>query len=66
MIRLFAFALGLQTTVAVAQTTTPAPAQTTPDTGAAAKPDQTKFGLTLEKFEARRKKAFMRADTDND
>ncbi|WP_292253491.1 hypothetical protein [Mesorhizobium sp.] len=50
MIRLFAFALGLQTTVAVAQTTTPAPAQTTPDTGAAAKPDQTKFGLTLEKF----------------
>ncbi|TGQ06526.1 MULTISPECIES: acid-shock protein [unclassified Mesorhizobium] len=66
---LFVVALGLQTAAAVAQTTTPvpAPAQTTPDTAAAAaKPDQTKSGLTLEKFEARREKAFMRADTDND
>ncbi|CDX62045.1 Acid shock protein [Mesorhizobium plurifarium] len=66
MIRLFAVALGLQTAVAVAQTTTPAPAQTTPDSSTAAKADQTKSGLTLEKFEARREKAFMRADTDND
>ena len=52
------------------QTTTPtpapAPAQTTPDTSAPAKSDLTKSGLTLEKFEARREKAFMRADTDND
>ncbi|TGS10886.1 acid-shock protein [Mesorhizobium sp. M2E.F.Ca.ET.209.01.1.1] len=66
---LFVVALGLQTAAAVAQTTTPvpAPAQPTPDTAAAAaKTDQTKSGLTLEKFEARREKAFMRADTDND
>lgn len=63
---LFAVALGLQTAVAVAQTTTPAPAQTTPDSSTAAKADQTKSGLTLEKFEAHREKAFMRADTDND
>lgn len=65
---LFAVALGLQTAVAVAQTTTPAPApaQTTPDSSTAAKADQTKSGLTLEKFEARREKAFMRGDTDND
>jgi hypothetical protein len=61
---LFAVALGLQT--AAAQTTTPAPAQPTPDSLAAAKSGQTKSGLTLEKFEARREKAFMRADTDND
>lgn len=60
---LFAVVLGLQTAAAVAQKTTPAPApaQTTPDSSAAAK-----SGLTLEKFEARREKAFMRADTDND
>ena len=64
---LFVVALGLQTAAALAQTTTPpAPAQTTPNTAAPAKPDQTKSGLTLEKFEARREKAFMRADTDND
>ena len=65
---LFVVALGLQTAAAVAQTTppAPAPAQSTPDTAAAAKPDQTKPGLTLEKFEVRREKAFMRADTDND
>ena len=65
---IFVVALGLQTTAAVAQTTTPpapAPAQT-PDTSAPAKPDQTKSGLTLEEFEARREKAFMRADADND
>ncbi|TIV62461.1 MAG: acid-shock protein [Mesorhizobium sp.] len=68
MIRLFVVALGLQTAVAVAQMTTPAPApaQMTPDSSAAAKPDQPKSSLTLEKFEARREKAFMRADTDND
>ncbi|CDX50679.1 Acid shock protein [Mesorhizobium plurifarium] len=66
MIRLFAVALGLQTAVAIAQTTTLAPAQPTPDSPAAAKADQTKSGLTLEKFETRREKAFMRADTDND
>lgn len=65
---LFVVALGLQAAAAVAQTTTPAPApaQSTPDTAAPAKPDQTKSGLTLEKFESRREKAFMRADTDND
>ncbi|MGT2465561.1 acid-shock protein [Mesorhizobium sp.] len=65
---LFVVALGLQTAVAAAQTTAPAaaPAQSTPDTAAAAKSDQTKSDLTLEKFEARRGKAFMGADTDND
>jgi hypothetical protein len=60
---IFVVALGLQTAAAVAQTTTPpapAPAQT-PGTSAPAK-----SGLTLEEFEARREKAFMRADTDND
>jgi EF hand len=64
---IFAVALGLQTAAAVAQTTTPtpapAPAQAAP-AGSAAATD--KPGLTLEKFEARREKAFMRADTDND
>jgi len=59
---IFAVALGLLTAgAAAAQTTTPtpapAPAQATPDT---------KTGITLEQFEARREKAFMRADTDND
>ncbi|WP_343221511.1 acid-shock protein [Mesorhizobium silamurunense] len=58
-------ALGLQAAAATAQTTTPtpAPAQLAPSapTPAAAKP-----GTTLEKFEARREKAFMRADTDGD
>ncbi|SFN76670.1 EF hand [Mesorhizobium sp. NFR06] len=61
---IFVVALGLQTAAAVAQTTTPtpAPAQPTPATSAPA----AKSGLTLEKFETRREKAFMRADTDND
>ncbi|TPI22675.1 acid-shock protein [Mesorhizobium sp. B4-1-1] len=66
---IFVVALGLQTAAAVAQTTTPTPApvQTAPSTSApATKSDQIKSGLTLEKFEARREKAFMRADTDND
>ncbi|MBZ9850143.1 acid-shock protein [Mesorhizobium sp. CA14] len=64
---LFVVALGLQTAAAVAQTTAPAPAQTAPSTSApAAKSDLTKSGLTLEKFEARREKAFTRADSDND
>jgi Ca2+-binding EF-hand superfamily protein len=59
---IFAVALGLLTAgAAVAQTTTPTPApaptQATP---------ATKTGITLEQFEARREKAFMRADTDND
>lgn len=62
---ILAVALGLQTAAAVAQTTAPtpapAPAQTAPSTPAAAKP-----GITLEKFEARREKAFMKADTDGD
>ena len=63
---IFVVALGLQGAAAVAQTTTPPPApasaQTTPSASApAAKP-----GLTLEQFEARREKAFMRADTNND
>jgi Ca2+-binding EF-hand superfamily protein len=64
MTRLFIVVLGLQAAAAVAQTTTPA--QTTLDIAAAAKPDQTRSGLTLEKFEARREKTFMQADTDND
>ncbi|MEI9402282.1 acid-shock protein [Mesorhizobium argentiipisi] len=66
---LFVVALGLQTAATVAQTTAPAPApaQTAPSTSApAAKSDQTKSGLTLEKFEARRERAFMRADADDD
>ncbi|AZO20158.1 acid-shock protein [Mesorhizobium sp. M1E.F.Ca.ET.045.02.1.1] len=58
-------ALGLQAAAAAAQTTTPTPApaptQPAPSTSAAAKP-----GTTLEKFEARREKAFMAADTDGD
>lgn len=59
---ILAVALGLLTaSAAVAQTTTPTPApgpaQATPDT---------KTGITLEQFEARREKAFMRADTDHD
>ena len=59
---ILAVALGLLTaSAAVAQTTTPTPApaptQATP---------ATKTGITLEQFEARREKAFMRADTDND
>jgi len=60
---IFVVALGLQTAAAVAQTTTatPAPAQAAPGSSAPAK-----SGLSLEKFEARREKAFMRADTDND
>ncbi|WFP76355.1 acid-shock protein [Mesorhizobium sp. WSM4906] len=55
--------LGLQAAAAAAQTTTPAPAQPAPSapTSASAKP-----GTTLEKFEARREKAFMAADTDGD
>lgn len=58
---LFAVALGLLTaSAAVAQTTTPAPAPATSTAPAA------KSGITLEQFEARREKAFMRADTDND
>ena len=58
---IFVVALGLQTAAAVAQTTpTPAPAP------AQAAPATAKSGLTLEKFEARREKAFMQADTDND
>ena len=60
---LFAVALGLLTaSAAVAQTTTPAPA---PAPAAPATP-AAKPGITLEQFEARREKAFMRADTDND
>ncbi|MDX8477034.1 acid-shock protein [Mesorhizobium sp. VK24D] len=60
---IFIVALGLQAAAAAAQTTTPAPAPTqpAPNTSAPAKP-----GTTLEKFEARREKAFMRADTDGD
>ncbi|MGX8010355.1 EF-hand domain-containing protein [Mesorhizobium sp. ORM8.1] len=59
---IFAVALGLLTAgAAIAQTTTPTPApaptQATP---------ATKTGITLEQFEARREKAFMQADTDND
>ncbi|WP_217575042.1 EF-hand domain-containing protein [Mesorhizobium sp. GbtcB19] len=64
---LFVVALGLQTAVAVAQTTAPtpppAPAPAAPSTSV---PSAAKSGLTLEKFETRRERAFMRADTDND
>jgi Ca2+-binding EF-hand superfamily protein len=59
---IFAVALGLLTAgAAVAQTTTPAPAPAPAQAAPATKP-----GTTLEQFEARREKAFMRADTDND
>lgn len=61
MIRLsiFVLALGLQTAAAFAQTAVPAPAP-----APAASTD--KPGMTLAKFEARRQKAFMAADTDGD
>ncbi|RAZ76057.1 EF-hand domain-containing protein [Mesorhizobium atlanticum] len=62
---LFVVAFGLQTAAAVAQTTTPAPAPA-PAAPAPSAPAAAKSGLTLEKFEARREMAFMRADTDND
>ncbi|AZO71961.1 MAG: acid-shock protein [Mesorhizobium sp.] len=60
---IFVVALGLQT--AAAQTTTPtaSPVQPAPS---ASTPAAVKPGITLEKFEARREKAFMRADTDGD
>ena len=62
---IFVVALGLQAAAAAAQTTTPpaapTPAPTTPSAAAAAKP-----GVTLAKFEARREKAFIKADTDGD
>ncbi|TIP27962.1 MAG: acid-shock protein, partial [Mesorhizobium sp.] len=60
---IFVVALGLQAAAAAAQTATPAtaPAQPAPIASASARP-----GITLEKFEARREKAFMRADTDGD
>jgi hypothetical protein len=61
---IFVLALGLQTAVAVAQTTAPTPVPTPASSIPAT--TATKPGLTLEKFEARREKAFMRADTDND
>lgn len=59
---IFVVALGLQA-AAAAQTATPAtaPAQPAPIASASARP-----GITLEKFEARREKAFMWADTDGD
>ncbi|RRH98808.1 acid-shock protein [Mesorhizobium tamadayense] len=62
---IFVVALGLQTAAAAAQTAapTPAPAPTTPS---AAAPSAAKPGITLEKFEVRREKAFMRADTEGD
>ncbi|MDX8468819.1 acid-shock protein [Mesorhizobium sp. VK23B] len=68
MIRRFMFvaALGLQAAAAAAQTTpTPAPAPTQAAPSAPA-PASAKPGATLEKFEARRERAFMRADTDGD
>ncbi|PBC00952.1 acid-shock protein [Mesorhizobium sp. WSM3860] len=60
---IFVVALGLQAAAAAAQTATPAtaPAQPAPSVSASARP-----GITLEKFEARREKASMRADTDGD
>ncbi|CDX26199.1 putative signal transduction protein with EFhand domain [Mesorhizobium sp. ORS 3324] len=64
---IFVVVLGLQGAAAAAQTTTPAPAPApaqpapTASTPATAKP-----GITLEKFEARREKTFMAADTDGD
>ncbi|PBB92124.1 acid-shock protein [Mesorhizobium sp. WSM3864] len=60
---IFVVALGLQAAAAAAQTATPAtaPAQPAPIASASARP-----GIILEKFEARREKAFMRADTDGD
>lgn len=62
MIRHSIFAVALLSAgAAVAQTTAPAPAPA-PATSAPA----AKSGTTLEQFEARREKAFMRADTDND
>ncbi|RUW54531.1 acid-shock protein [Mesorhizobium sp. M1A.F.Ca.ET.072.01.1.1] len=60
---IFVVALGLQAAAAAAQTATPAtaPTQPAPIASASARP-----GITLEKFEARREKTFMRADTDGD
>ncbi|QPC89178.1 acid-shock protein [Mesorhizobium sp. INR15] len=61
-------ALSLQAVTAFAQTTTPAPtpapAQTPPATTPA--PKATKPGITLAKFQKRREKAIMAADTDGD
>ncbi|MEO5755753.1 MAG: acid-shock protein [Mesorhizobium sp.] len=63
-------ALSLQATAAFAQTTTPtpaplpAPAQTSPATAPA--PKATKPGISLAKFQKRREKAIMAADTDGD
>jgi hypothetical protein len=57
-------ALSLQTVAALAQTTTPPPAATPP----AAAPAKPKAGsdITLAKFQKRREKAIMAADTDGD
>ncbi|TIQ34491.1 MAG: acid-shock protein [Mesorhizobium sp.] len=60
---IFVVAFGLQAAAAAAQTATPAPAQPAPSAPASA---SVKPGTTLEKFEARREKAFMAADTDGD
>ncbi|RWA77459.1 EF-hand domain-containing protein [Mesorhizobium sp.] len=62
---IFVVALGLQTAAAAAQTTTPTPAPTQATPSATA-PAAAKPGITLAKFEARREKAFMAADTDGD
>lgn len=59
---MLALALSLQTAAALAQTTpAPAPAAPATTTAPAGKP-----GITLARFQARREKALMAADTDGD
>ena len=66
MIRLsiLVLASSLQTAAAFAQTAAPAPAAPAPAPAPAVSTDMP--GMTLAKFEARREKAFMAADTDGD
>ncbi|UVK43475.1 acid-shock protein [Mesorhizobium sp. AR07] len=61
---ILAVALSLQTIAALAQTTTQPPAST-PPTAAPAAP-AAKSDITLAKFQKRREKAIMAADTDGD
>ncbi|WP_032917133.1 EF-hand domain-containing protein [Mesorhizobium erdmanii] len=61
---ILAAALSLLTVAAVAQTTTQPPAATPPT--AAPAPQGAKSDITLAKFQKRREKAIMAADTDGD
>jgi len=61
---ILAVALSLQTIAALAQTTTQPPAATPPSSAAAA--PAAKSDITLAKFQKRREKAIMAADTDGD